>query len=101
MVSPLDIDEWAQVRGYSRLEGSVNPAAMAPLPDRIRQLHLRGRLDEVVKAESGSAFKRRNPQAEFRIVDGNGHGREWVATWRALMREESLPGIRCRNDSDE
>ena len=97
--SPLDNDEWTRLRSYSPLEGSINPASMPALSSRIRQLHLRGRDDKVVEAESGSAFSRRNPQAEFRVVDGNAHGREWVATWQKLTSESDFPGPQCTNEA--
>jgi hypothetical protein len=95
MASPLDIDEWVRARGYSALDGSLNPAALPGLPEGIRQLHLRGELDTVVAADNGYAFKRRNPQAEFRTVKANRHGREWVATWRSLLQEPGFPAAHC------
>ena len=95
MASPLDIDEWTRERGYSPLEGSVNPAAQPPLPAHVRQLHLRGGRDRVVGAKNGSAYRQRNPWAEFRIVEGNAHGRDWLATWAALAPELGRLGGGC------
>lgn len=44
----LDIDAWADLHGYSRLVGSLNPARQAPVPTRIRQRHYVGGNDRVV-----------------------------------------------------
>lgn len=44
----LDIDAWADLHGYTRLEGSLNPAKMPPLPAHIQQLHLAGGRDRNV-----------------------------------------------------
>jgi len=41
----LDIDAWTRLHGYTSLQDSLNPAALAPLPPRIRQLHLVGTSD--------------------------------------------------------
>ena len=44
----LDIDAWADLHGYTRLDGSLNPATQPPLPDRIKQIHLAGGRDRNV-----------------------------------------------------
>ena len=41
----LDIDAWTRLHDYTPLHDSLNPAALAPLPPRIRQLHLVGTRD--------------------------------------------------------
>jgi dienelactone hydrolase len=85
--SPLDIDEWAESRGYSPLAGSGNPAQLPPLPNGLRQLHLRGEHDQVVLPGNGGEFRRRNPAALFRVIPNVNHGLAWVAIWENMLRE--------------
>jgi len=44
----LDVDAWADLHGYTRLDGSLNPATQPPLPSHIRQIHLAGGRDRNV-----------------------------------------------------
>lgn len=44
----LDIDAWADLHGYTRLVGSLNPAHQPPLPPGIRQRHYVGARDHIV-----------------------------------------------------
>jgi len=98
IASPLDIEEWAAEREYSRLAGSLDPAREPALPWHIGQLHLRGRNDEVVGFANGAAYLRRNPQARLRILDGPRHGVEWVDEWARLLNEpKTLPLATCRS----
>lgn len=93
IASPLDIDEWAQSRGYSPLVGSENPALLPPLADKVRQLHLRGEHDEVVLPGNGSEFRRRNPAARFQVIADVEHGPAWIAIWENLLRAKQDPAI--------
>ena len=93
VASPLDIDEWAGARGYSPLAGTENPASLPPLPGGIRQLHLRGAHDNVVTADNGAEFRRRNPAAQFRVVANVDHGPAWVAAWETLLIEKTDAAI--------
>src|SRR5712691_507881 len=47
----LDIDAWADLHGYSRLAGSLNPAKQAPMLARFRQPHYVGANDRVVPTD--------------------------------------------------
>ena len=97
VASPLDLDEWAQEREYSRLSASLDPAREPPLPAHIGQLHLRGRGDDVVAAANGSTYLHAHPDARLEIVDGPRHGIEWAAEWARLVREPTaLPLAGCR-----
>jgi hypothetical protein len=87
VASPLDIDEWADARGYSRLAGSDNPAARPALPASIAQLHLRGGEDRIVVADNGARFFAVNSRAERRVIAGAAHGREWSLLWPAIERQ--------------
>jgi pimeloyl-ACP methyl ester carboxylesterase len=93
VASPLDIDEWAADRGYSPLAGSENPARLPPLPGGVRQLHLRGAHDNVVAADNGAAFRRRNPGAQFRVIANAGHDAAWVAAWEGLLGDTANAAI--------
>src|SRR5262245_36969268 len=47
----LEIDAWADLHGYARLAGSVNPAREPPLAPAIRQRHYVGADDRRVPAD--------------------------------------------------
>jgi pimeloyl-ACP methyl ester carboxylesterase len=87
VASPLDIDEWADGRGYSRLAASDNPAERPPLPASIGQLHLRGGRDRIVASDNGARFFAANPNAVRRVVADAAHGLEWAAAWPAIDRQ--------------
>ena len=96
VASPLDLAEWTRSRGYSTMQGSIDPALSTPLPERIEQLHLRGALDRVVAADNGARFRHRNPGAEFRVIPGIGHDIGWVSAWAEILRARSGPVLqRC------
>ena len=97
IASPLDLDEWAAAREYSRLAGSLDPAREPALPPLIGQLHLRGRNDDVVGSVNGAAYLQRNPGARLQVLEEPRHGAEWVAEWARLVREpDALPLSSCR-----
>ena len=93
MASPLDVDEWARSRGYSPMEGSLDPALEPPLDRRIRQLHLRGANDRIVSSDNGAEFRRRNPDARFATIQNLAHGTEWIEAWVELARDHSDPTL--------
>jgi len=96
MASPLDIDEWAGERGYSPLDGSVDPAKLPPLPSRVRQLHLRGGRDGVVAAANGAAYFSKQPDAQLRVIDAADHAAIWISLWRDLAASPgALPDREC------
>jgi predicted esterase len=96
VASPLDLGEWAREREYSRLADSLDPAREPALPQRIGQLHLRGRHDAVVGFANGAAFLQRNPRARLQILDRPRHGVEWVDEWARLSGERgALPLSSC------
>lgn len=83
----LDIDAWADAHGYSRLEGSLDPATQPPLDARIAQLHLAGERDEVVPVGSLRAYLVRNPRARLRVIPGFDHRCCWAEVWPELLGE--------------
>lgn len=80
----LDIDAWTDHHNYSRLRGSINPAAEPPLPERIRQIHLAGGRDLQVPARLSIQTAARQPNIRWVLVPGFDHGCCW---------EQALPEI--------
>lgn len=68
----LDIDAWTAHHGYSRLDGSLNPASLPPLRDSIQQIHLAGGRDQVVPPHLIP-----NATVYPRFTHGRGWQREW------------------------
>ena len=99
MASPLDIDEWTRRRGYSPMEGSLNPASQPALPATIRQYHLQGGRDRIVEPETGNAFRVRNPDAVFRVVPSLTHSAGWSDAWTDIREQghEALRGCQPRD----
>ena len=81
----LDIDLWADVHGYSPLDGSLNPARQPALPRTIGQVHYFGRLDRNVPPAVGASFHARHPEARIVVVDDFDHVCCWVARWPELV----------------
>lgn len=95
----LDIDAWADGQGYSRLDGSLNPAKRPGLPARIRQVHLFGARDTQVPAAAMIDALRNRTRATFILFDGFDHRCCWAEHWRALL--EALRDLRtlCEQES--
>lgn len=81
----LNVEAWADHHAYSPLAGSLNPAALAPLPPRVHQLHLAGARDRQVPPVTISSFLARNPGASFRIIEGFDHRCCWIEQWPELL----------------
>lgn len=64
----LDIDQWADHHGYSRLTASVNPATRQ-LPEHVIQLHLAGGKDRAVPATLVEQFTLKKTAAECAFND--------------------------------
>lgn len=87
MAANLDIDAWADLHGYSRLSGSLNPAAQPPLPSWIRQRHYFGGEDRVVPrdvAVRGSI----DPNTVI-VLPSFDHVCCWAAIWPAILADTS------------
>jgi pimeloyl-ACP methyl ester carboxylesterase len=81
----LDIAAWADHHGYSRLLGSLDPAAQPPLPERIRQIHLAGGQDRRVPPWLSEATAARQPNARLIVVPGFDHRCCWERAWPAIL----------------
>jgi pimeloyl-ACP methyl ester carboxylesterase len=94
LAANLDIDAWADLHGYSRLLGSLNPAEQAALPSGIRRLHLAGELDKKVPANLIKKAVSRDPLAEVRVLPGFGHRCCWVEHWPEILARLDLRPMR-------
>lgn len=81
----LDIDAWADLHGYDRLAGSLNPATQPPPPPSIRQRHYVGSKDRVVPKEVVA----RGPidPDTLIILPTYDHTCCWAAIWPAVLNE--------------
>ena len=87
----LDIDAWADRHGYSRLAGSLNPAAETPLDSGIRQIHLIGERDDQVPPETIRRFLAMNPQAHLKVFPEFDHRCCWGERWQTMLGSVELP----------
>jgi len=81
----LDIDAWADGHGFSRLDGSLNPAERERLPLRVRRVHLVGELDAKVPADMVRNVAARDSGAEAWVLPGFDHRCCWVDQWPAIL----------------
>ena len=77
----LDIDMWTDLHGHERLDGSLNPAGLPPLPAAIRQRHYVGARDRLVPPQVTARAP--IPRDSIVVVPDYDH----VCCWRALWRE--------------
>lgn len=82
----LDIDAWTDTRDYAPLRESMNPAALAPLPTGVIQLHYAGARDELVPP---TLLKRavKRTGGELFILRDTTHNRGWERHWPAILEE--------------
>lgn len=83
----LDVDGWAAYHGYDPLQGSLNPATLAPLPPSIAEFHLAGGRDRVVPPALIQPVAQRSPSAVFRVVPDFDHACCWQGMWPDVLRE--------------
>ena len=76
---------WADLHGYSRLVGSLNPAAQPPLPPWIHQRHYVGGKDQVVPKE----IVARGPIAPETLIvlPAYDHTCCWEAIWPQVLQD--------------
>ncbi|VAW84001.1 hypothetical protein MNBD_GAMMA16-202 [hydrothermal vent metagenome] len=90
LAANLDITAWADHHGYTRLEGSLNPATMPPLPPHITQIHYAGENDSVVPAFIIKASSEKQINSQFRILKGVDHICCWDRIWKNLLNEHQM-----------
>jgi hypothetical protein len=81
----LDIDEWARIHGYTRLEGSLNPATLPNLAPAVAQVHYTGGRDENVPSSLVQSFARRHPAAEVIEIADFDHRCCWIERWPQML----------------
>jgi len=81
----LDIDAWTDLHEYSPLAGSLNPAEAAPLPARIRQLHIVGGEDQSVPPHITRAGLAPQQNAEVLRFPGQAHHCCWRELWPSIL----------------
>jgi hypothetical protein len=85
----LDIDAWADLHGYPRLHGSLNPARQASLPVGITQRHYLGGKDRVVPKEI-AARGSISPDT-LRVISSFDHTCCWEQIWPSVLSELERP----------
>jgi acetyl esterase/lipase len=81
----LDVDAWADLHGYDRLDASLNPAGQPPLRTGIRQRHYAGGRDRIVPP----AIVARGPVAPgtLRVIPDYDHRCCWREIWPRVLSD--------------
>lgn len=82
----LDIDAWADLHGYIRLQASLNPVEGPLLPEGVVQLHYAGAKDTRVPPEVSRAALARLGGKPILLPDVS-HTRGWKRHWPAILKE--------------
>lgn len=86
----LDTDAWADLHGYTRLSGSLNPALGGPLPEAVQQRHYAGGRDRTVPASlvvKGAATLGAPPIV---VLPDAGHTSGWTDAWPAILTGQAV-----------
>jgi dienelactone hydrolase len=81
----LDVKAWTSLHHYTPLTGSLDPATQAPLPPRIRQVHLVGGRDANVPPALVRPVALRQPQAQVVEIAEFDHVCCWLERWPVLL----------------
>lgn len=76
----LDLGSWIQANDYSPLPACLDPQQQPPLPPQIRQWHVAGGRDAVIKAAWIQGFAASQPGAQLIVLEGADHYSPW-ADW--------------------
>jgi pimeloyl-ACP methyl ester carboxylesterase len=85
LAANLDTDAWADLHGYARLAGSLNPVEMGPLPATIEQRHYAGEDDRVVPPALVEAAALRIGSSRVEVLPGVTHHDGWDSVWPAIL----------------
>ncbi len=94
----LDIEQWTQRHGYSRLSASLNPARRRPLREDIAQLHWVGERDANVPPALIRSALRPQPCARLTILPGVDHACCWQRLWPTLLVEINQASVTACQD---
>lgn len=96
----LDIDAWADYHGYSRLEGSLNPAHSQSTG--FREFHYLGEKDERVPPSVFLPLLEKRRNAHVTVVQNIEHGCCWESLWPEMLHALPVVGdtrSRCQDPS--
>jgi pimeloyl-ACP methyl ester carboxylesterase len=82
----LDIDRWADRHGFTRLTGSLNPAAGARMRGGVQQWHFAGRDDNNVPPALIGEAARQLGVAERVFIQESDHHCCWTRLWPGILR---------------
>lgn len=91
LAANLDVAGWADHHGYSRLEGSMDPARQPPLPPLVRQWHWVGEDDREVPPQLVERGLSDQPAARLEVIPGIDHSCCWESHWPRLLEVVSHP----------
>jgi pimeloyl-ACP methyl ester carboxylesterase len=78
-----DIDVWADLHGFTRLQGSLNPASVPG--GEFAEMHLLGGRDEVIPAAVFQPVLRKRQNAQIAIIPGFDHVCCWEKLWPDIL----------------
>jgi pimeloyl-ACP methyl ester carboxylesterase len=81
----LDVAAWSSWHGYLPLEGSLNPAAQAPLKPDIRQWHLVGERDLIVPQSVSRRYLDTLHRDQIWRYPSFDHACCWVEQWPNIL----------------
>jgi hypothetical protein len=90
LAANLDTEGWTKLHRYTRMAGSLDPAAQPSLPRAIREVHYVGGRDENVPPSLARAFRARHPQATIVELPEFDHRCCWVERWPALLGDAMM-----------
>lgn len=91
----LDVDVWADHHEYSRLTGSLNPAARPTLSAKICQTHFYGADDRRVPADLMIEAVSGRFHARFVVVPGFDHWCCWAKVWPTILDALDDAAVPC------
>lgn len=87
IASNLDVDLWSERHGFSRLAGSLNPAAGPPMRPGVKQWHLVGEADKNVPPDVIAAVADKlGTEAHVLFLESN-HRCCWLRFWPDILRQ--------------
>ncbi|MDX1733834.1 MAG: hypothetical protein R3228_05690 [Halioglobus sp.] len=86
LAANLNVGMWAAYHGYSRLEGSLDPAAMPAPGAAVQQLHYLGGQDERVSSAMITSVLGGQAGARLTVLEEVGHSCCWAPHWPGILQ---------------